>query len=1031
MNIAKGTTMRRLLILSVLLLIVCSPSHRQAGPAYPGPIETTQPDGTTVNIRIFGDEWYHFYENADGYAVVQDSDNWWTYADLDHEGRFIPTIHTLGDENSDAINFRNTKGKHLREYAEEKVNRRELFYQRTMPNIIESVMENRGDERTVSINVPVVLIQYPDFFASQSVSSFSNMMNQINYNGTGSFQDYYFEVSNSNLYITATVVGWYTAPQNRVNYRIGNGTTAEWNMAKILARSAVDAAETAGFNWGPFDNDGNGDVDMVFVVHQGPGAECGSNNHIWSHAWFLNDWVSDLSVTYDGKLIDRYVAVPEENCYGGHEEIGIFCHEFGHTLGLPDLYDIDDSSAGIGFWGLMSSGSWGGNGTTPQTPVHMCAWSKVEQGWITPTVVASNLSNVPIHTGQAYQLWTNGMPGNEYFLVENRQQQGFDSGLYNSGLAIWHIDETMRRTDNTDNQNELRKLVDLEEADGLAQLDASPTNYGDAGDLYPGTTANTVFNGASNPNSNDNSTIATQVSVANISSLGNIMYADLGVTTASGSPNLIVRDCLGDTGAEPLGLCLASFSHSPDIWIDNNDDGITDAPIIGQVNHLYVRAWNAGTPTSAVTVTCYFNDPSLGAIYGMGGPALPIIDTVTGLPYFTLSSMGTAFPAPGGTGYQGYINWFIPPSPSGYAPYSIGCVVENPADPQWSPIPYMDNNLGHCNYGQLSMNLGVIPPNNGDGEREDVIFHQEVRIFNPFEEETELLVRAEVNQPGWEVLPEPEIQFILPPHGEINNPFDIIKHEPTHRDSAEVTFQLYKLPEMELIDVLVNDLAIDDLPPLPVPLESWKVEHFKPLGNNLIRPVPTGRLSWEEPDGDVGGFPERIRFFEVYGSEYEHEVVEQSPAALMDETYSDADPFEPGFQFYIYEDLSVPRYYSVVPVDMAGNRGPLAPILTPEDPLSDIPDTPVATVSQNYPNPFNPQTKIDFTVTHDERVRVVIYDQTGKQVKVLVDQLYDTGTWSVNWDGRDQNGQAVASGIYFVRLNSASLNDVKKMVLVR
>ena len=218
---------------------------------------------------------------------------------------------------------------------------------------------------------------------------------------------------------------------------------------------------------------------------------------------------------------------------------------------------------------------------------------------------------------------------------------------------------------------------------------------------------------------------------------------------------------------------------------------------------------------------------------------------------------------------------------------------------------------------------------------------------------------------------------------------------------------------------------------MPVPPSSWKVEHWRPQGDDLVRPTPTGRLGWEEPEGDVGGFPERIRFFAVYGSDDPNLVQEQSPAALLDETFSDADPLEPGFQYYIYDNLEIPRYYTVVPVDMAGNRGEAAPMMSPQIPVSSVPDMPVGTVSQNYPNPFNPKTNIDFALAGSERVRISVFDPAGKLVKVLTNQVYGAGTWTVSWDGKSKNDQDVASGVYFMKLDSATLSDSKKMVLVR
>ena len=136
----------------------------------------------------------------------------------------------------------------------------------------------------------------------------------------------------------------------------------------------------------------------------------------------------------------RYLTVPED-C-----KIGVCAHELGHLLfGFPDLYDTDGSSEGIGNWCLMAAGSWGGGG---DMPVHPSAWCKANQGWVT---VDNGAAKRPCRRSQdvktsqtVYRLWKDGATGNEYFLVENRQQIGFDASLPGGGLLVWHVDEANR-----------------------------------------------------------------------------------------------------------------------------------------------------------------------------------------------------------------------------------------------------------------------------------------------------------------------------------------------------------------------------------------------------------------------------------------------------------------------------------------------------------------------------------------------------------------------------------------------------------
>src|SRR4030067_456202 len=154
---------------------------------------------------------------------------------------------------------------------------------------------------------------------------------------------------------------------------------------------------------------------------------------------------------------------------------GVVAHEFGHYLGLPDLYDTDSSSLGVGEWDVMGSGSWNGNprGTSPS---HFSAWSKEKLGWLTPIEGTVPLLTPQIPPGQntppqqtpavenpsrAYRLTVKtASGGDEYFLVENRQRTGYDAALPGDGLLIWHIDDSV-----PNNDNEAHRLVDLEERD--------------------------------------------------------------------------------------------------------------------------------------------------------------------------------------------------------------------------------------------------------------------------------------------------------------------------------------------------------------------------------------------------------------------------------------------------------------------------------------------------------------------------------------------------------------------------------------
>jgi M6 family metalloprotease-like protein len=369
---------------------------------------------------------------------------------------------------------------------------------------------------------------------------------------TGSMSDYYGQVSYGQFQLEGDVHGWYQLPQTATYYEGSSGCNGlcSWpTCAGALVRDLVALADAAGVDWGRYDNDGpdgvpnsgddDGYVDTVIIVHSGAGGECGGNNHIWSHSFYLRGWgITAYSTNTDriggGKIkVDDYIIQPEISCWDGLIEIGVFCHEYGHALGLPDLYDTSQVGEGIGRWGVMGAGSWGGDGISPAQPVHMCSWSKIYLGWITPTVVPCDddyeLPAVEL-APSVLKVWSLGNPGSEYFLLENRQKTLNDSRLPEGGLHIWHVDETVISASWWANEVNAGDVygVALEQADGLDQLKAG-LNRGDAGDPWPGSYARTALTDLSTPGSRDNSGASTAVQITQISSSSMNMTAHVTV----------------------------------------------------------------------------------------------------------------------------------------------------------------------------------------------------------------------------------------------------------------------------------------------------------------------------------------------------------------------------------------------------------------------------------------------------------------------------------------------------------------------
>src|SRR5690606_2082802 len=211
-------------------------------------------------------------------------------------------------------------------------------------------------------------------------------------NPTGTVTDYFWETSYGQLYFTGSCAGWFNMPRKMSEYvgdNNGLGTSGGPRFTLELVKAADSTMNFADYIQ-YYDGSGNPRIGFIAVVHSGSDAASGGNN-IWSHRWNFRmvngnkpyttndiDPVSGKYVLIDGDYAIQSELEGSSNFNGPIKSIGVFAHEFGHIFGLPDLYDTDNSSEGLGNWCLMAGGSYGGNGATPETPVHLSAWAKQE-----------------------------------------------------------------------------------------------------------------------------------------------------------------------------------------------------------------------------------------------------------------------------------------------------------------------------------------------------------------------------------------------------------------------------------------------------------------------------------------------------------------------------------------------------------------------------------------------------------------------------------------------------------------------------
>ena len=490
-----------LLLWGLLLLTLPSTAQLQtyhATPPAPYSIKVTQPNGSQLEIIGRGDEHRNWMETTDGYSVVKTGSGVYEYAILE-QGRLVGSgipAQNIKQRNPFLIGRLSQIPKGLAPSPKLSKKQHSLL----LPQQGGRIARLGGKGTTPpsgNVKLLAILIEYPDLKHRYEKESFEKLFNGPSDKQT--FKGYFRENSHGKFNPTVDVVGWYEAKNNFDYYGEKHGKA----KAQELVAEAIAAAEANGVDFSQYDRDNNFYSDGVIVIHAGQGAEEASQNeYVWSHRWSIN------AEYIDGVFVQDYTIQPETRTrYGGTQlvRLGIFCHEFGHLLGLPDLYDTDtsdDDHHGIGDWGLMGLGGWVGD---EEYPSGMSAFSKAMLGWGNIEDISGNGGSYdlkPAHSdGKIYKIKTPN--SNEYFLLENRQQGGSDRFLRGKGLAIWHIntEQTERYPGSIHvNNRKDRKGVDLEEADGNHDLDKK-RNRGDAGDLFPGSKQRVAFNQNSDPNS--------------------------------------------------------------------------------------------------------------------------------------------------------------------------------------------------------------------------------------------------------------------------------------------------------------------------------------------------------------------------------------------------------------------------------------------------------------------------------------------------------------------------------------------------
>lgn len=494
-----SSNLLRLIMVSLLTLVA---STGWAVPAKPGLHLYTMPDGSTIEVRIIGDEHSHYYLTTDDYVLLPDTRGSLRYAALGNDGRLEMSAIVASRPSRRSAAELSLLGtidrKAVRTAAEKAYNPalRKSPRQR-IPGEIVTKYPTTGSPKGL-----VLLVEFQDVkFRTPNVrQAFENLLNEPGYslNGaTGSASDYFRDNSNGTFTPDFQVFGPVTLPETEPYYGAEGAMLYDVQGWLVARDGAIALRENyPDLDFSQFDNDGDGFIDNIFIFYAGYGQNEGAPGWtIWPHSAELWD-MYNIDLAFDGVRVNKYACTNELRGTSGSNltGIGTFVHEYSHILGLMDIYPTASGARDVspGNWDVMDSGSYNNNGNTPP---NFNSFERYTLGWLNPRKLTGpeNVILDPLHlSNSAVMIETER--DNEFFLMENRQQHGWDAHTAGHGMLVWHIDYDKDIWDiNRINNEYNHQRVDLIEADNtIGDLTRS-------GDPFPGAGNVRAFTATSNP----------------------------------------------------------------------------------------------------------------------------------------------------------------------------------------------------------------------------------------------------------------------------------------------------------------------------------------------------------------------------------------------------------------------------------------------------------------------------------------------------------------------------------------------------
>lgn len=434
-----------------------------AVPARKTGVTVIQPDGSKITVYQHGDEHFHWQTNEKG-----------EWIELSENG-FYRLTEALSNEQIEAKRAQSIRRAQLAAYPLN-VAPRGLVLLVNFADVAFATEKAEMDSMLVGENYT-------------RTYSYTYRGKTYNINSQGSARQYFHDASNGQYNPQFDVVGPVTVSKSMSYYGKNDSYGSDMYPDKMVSEACTIADTVFNVDFTQYDNNNDGDVDFVFVIYAGYGeADGGASTTIWPHSWQLS--AAGTRCEVDGKTVNLYACGNELDYYSKmHTGIGTFCHEFSHVLGLPDLYVTNTAShTTMNEWDIMDYGPYNNEGNTPPT---FSAYERFFMGWLQPRLIV-NPENIElkdlqesneallISSTDQHNLIGNNPDPTTFYLVENRQQVGWDEHLPGHGMMLTKIQYSYSRWyQNTVNNSSSKMGVDLIEAK------SNSDNQGKATDLFP------------------------------------------------------------------------------------------------------------------------------------------------------------------------------------------------------------------------------------------------------------------------------------------------------------------------------------------------------------------------------------------------------------------------------------------------------------------------------------------------------------------------------------------------------------------